>query len=74
MNDFSKLIVCSVVALNCLFVLAVFAVFWHTGAEPAALVVGWFGWTTGELWALSKIKRDKLQQKGENMEGMSEDD
>lgn len=56
---FSKVIVAAVIAMNALFAIAVLAVFWHTGSEPQALVVAWFAFTTGELWALSKIKRSE---------------
>lgn len=56
---FSKIIVTAVIALNVLFAIAVLAVFWHTSNEPQALVVAWFAFTTGELWALSKIKRSE---------------
>lgn len=59
-NDYSKTIVNLVIALNILFTLAVLVVFWHTGSEPAALVAAFFAFTTGELWMLSKIKRDKI--------------
>jgi len=56
---FSKKIVVLIVWLNVLFAAAVLAVFWHTGSEPAVLVGAWFGFTTGELWALSKVTREK---------------
>lgn len=65
--EFSKKIVIAVIALNVLFVVAIFALFWHTGSEPSALVAGWFAFTTGELWGLSKIKREKLQQEGDDL-------
>ena len=71
MKDFSKFVVCAVILLNILFTVAVFALFWHTGNEPGALIAGWFAFTTGELWSLSKIKRDKLTQ---NNEEDTEDD
>lgn len=63
LKDFSKFVVCLVILLNVLFVVAVFALFWHTGSEPSTLIAGWFAFTTGELWGLSKIKRDKLNKK-----------
>lgn len=56
---YSKIIVAAVIALNSLFAAAVLAVFWHTGSEPGALVAAWFTFTTGELWALSSIKKCK---------------
>lgn len=56
---YSKIIVASILALNAIFTAAVLAVFWHTGAEPGVLVGAWFAFTTGELWALAKIKCTK---------------
>jgi len=61
-GDFSKLVVIAIIVLNVLFTGAVLAVFWHTGAEPGALVAAWFAFTTGELWSLSKIKRSKIEK------------
>jgi len=59
-KDYSRMIVNLVITLNVLFTLAVLMVFWHTGNEPSALVASFFAFTTGELWMLSKIKRDKI--------------
>ena len=56
---FSKKIVVLIVILNIMFAAAVLVVFWHTSSEPAALVGAWFAFTTGELWALSKVTREK---------------
>lgn len=56
---FSKLIVCLIVALNILFTIAVLFVFLRTGNEPTSLVVAWFAFTTGELWLLAGIKKNK---------------
>ena len=53
---YSKIIVASIIALNAIFTAFVLAVFWHTGNEPGVLVGAWFAFTTGELWALAKIK------------------
>ena len=57
---FSKRVVVAIVVLNIAFASAVLAVFWHTGNEPVALVGAWFGFTTGELWLLSGIKKKKI--------------
>lgn len=56
---FSKKIVVLIVMLNIAFAVAVLAVFWHTGSEPGVLVGAWFTFTTSELWALSKVTREK---------------
>ena len=67
-GQYSKVLVALVILLNVIFAGCVLAVFWHTGSEPAALVGAWFAFTTGELWLVAKIRRDKL--KGENSDGL----
>ena len=67
-KKYSKIIVAAIIIINALFAAAVLAVFWHTGAEPGVLVGAWFAFTTGELWALAKIKcveAGEKPQKGE---------
>ena len=59
---FSKFVVSLVILLNVVFATAVLYVFLMTGSEPTALVGCWFAFTTGELWMLSKIKRDKVKE------------
>lgn len=61
-RSFSKFIVALVIILNVAFAASVLVVFAMTGAEPAALVVAWFAFTTGELWLLSGIKKTKIKQ------------
>ena len=63
---FSSKVVIAVLLLNVLFTLAVLAVSWHTGQGLDSLVVGWFAFTTGELWTLGKIKRDKIGKDDNN--------
>lgn len=59
-REFSKGIVTLVILLNTIFAAAVLYVFLKTnGSEPTALITAWFGFTTGELWFLSKITREK---------------
>jgi len=66
-NDFSKVIVSAVVLLNVLFTIAVLYVFLKVGSEPMALIGAWFAFTTGELWMLSSIKKQKIKKgAGEN--------
>lgn len=62
-NRFSKVIVTAVIILNILFTAAVLYVFLKVGSEPMALIGGWFGFTTGELWMLSSIKKSKVNKK-----------
>lgn len=70
---FSKKVVIAVLVLNVLFTTAVLVVSWHTLQSVDALVVGWFAFTTGELWTLGKIERDKLgrNEHGEHYETIS---
>ena len=65
-SKFSKFIVRLVVTLNSIFALAVLYVFFRTGNEPTVLVGCWFGFTTGELWLLSSIKKNKGDNYGQN--------
>lgn len=65
-NRFSKVIVTLVIILNILFTAAVLYVFLKTGSEPMTLIGCWFGFTTGELWMLSSIKKSKVKKKGGN--------
>ena len=62
--DFSKSLVLGIVLANAIFTAAVLWVFLRTGSEPQVLVGAWFAFTTGELWYLSVIKREKIK-KGE---------
>ena len=56
---FSKFIVVLVILLNVVFTAGIFYVFTKVGNEPSTLIVSWFGFTTVELWSLSKIKREE---------------
>ncbi len=56
---FSKFIVVLVILLNVIFTTGIFYVFTKVGNEPSTLIVSWFGFTTVELWSLSKIKREE---------------
>lgn len=59
---YSKRIVLLIIILNVLFTIGVLAVFYHTGNEPSVLVGAFFGFTTGELWLLSGIKKKKIEK------------
>lgn len=54
----------AVVLLNTVFTTACLYVFLRTSSEPTSLIVAWFGFTTGELWLLAGIKKNKIK-KGE---------
>lgn len=60
-GEYSKWVVAIVILINIIFAFGVLVVFWHTSNEPAVLVTAWFGFTTGELWMLSTIKKKKLE-------------
>ena len=57
---FSKFIVILVILLNIIFTGVVLYAFLKTGNEPAVLEGFWFGFTTGELWLLARIKKAKV--------------
>lgn len=65
-GKYSKGIVAFIIALNVFFSAAVLVVFWKTGNEPSTLIVAWFGFTTGELWILSGIKKKKVEVNNED--------
>ena len=59
---YSKLIVALVILLNTGFAGAVLYAFLRVGSEPTSLIVAWFAFTTGELWLLSGITREKVRR------------
>lgn len=66
---YSKLIVVLVILLNVGFTGAVLHLFLRTGNEPSTLIGCWFGFTTVELWSLSKITREKVRTEGRDESG-----
>lgn len=67
-RSFAKIIVPLVIILNVLFTAAVLYVFLKTSSEPVTLIGCWFAFTTGELWMLASIKKEKVR-KGERENG-----
>lgn len=59
---FSKLIVTLIIFLNIVFTIGVLYVFLKVGNEPTILIGSWFGFTTGELWMLSTIKKKEIKE------------
>ena len=59
---YSMLVVAVVIGLNVWFANKVFDIILATSVEPTVLPPLWFGFTTGELWMLSKIKREKINK------------
>lgn len=69
-NKFAKFIVSLVISLNTLFTAAVLYIFLNTGSEPAVLIGAFFGFTTGELFMLATIKKNKIKNdKGDDTNG-----
>lgn len=63
---FSKIIVALVIILNILFTSVILYIFFKIGNEPVTLIGCWFGFTTGELWMLSSIKKSKVRKENGN--------
>ena len=63
-GGFSKFIITLVILMNICFTSAILYAFLQTGNEPSTLVASWFAFTTGEVWALAIIKKEK-QKKGD---------
>jgi len=69
-GEFSKFIITLVIIMNIIFTAAVLYVFLQVGNEPITLIGAWFGFTTGELWMLSSIKKIKVNKEN-NQSGQS---
>jgi len=67
---YSKWIVALVILLNTGFAGAVLFTFLRVGSEPTALVAAWFAFTTGELWLLSGITREKVRRDADFRDGV----
>ena len=64
-GTFSKSVVALIIIMNIIFTASTLIVFAMTGSEPVALIGAWFAFTTGELWLLSGIKKQKLKKTDE---------
>lgn len=58
---FSNIVIILVIIMNMWFTNRALEAFVITGSEPAILIGAFFGFTTGELFALSSIKKAKLK-------------
>ena len=67
---YSKIIVTLVILLNTGFAGAVLYTFLRVGSEPTALIAAWFAFTTGELWLLAGIKREKVRRDADSRDGV----
>mgnify|MGYP001131694833 FL=1 len=68
--QYSKVIVALVILLNTGFAGAVLYTFLRVGSEPTALVAAWFAFTTGELWLLAGITREKVRRDADSRDGV----
>lgn len=59
---FSKLIILFIILLNTCFTVSVLYVFLRTGTEPVTLIGAFFGFTTVELWNLTRIKTTEIKK------------
>lgn len=60
---YSKTIVALIILLNVVFTWRLLQVFEVTSTEPTTLITCWFAFTTGELWLLANIKKNKEKYK-----------
>ena len=61
-GGFSKFIITLVILMNICFTASILYVFLQTGNEPGVLVGSWFAFTTGEVWMLALIKKEKVKK------------
>jgi len=61
---YSKIIVLLVILLNVAFTAAVICVYLKIMTEPTTLIISWFAFTTGELWALALLRTKELEKEG----------
>ena len=64
---FSKVLIALIVAANLAFVAVVLMIFCSTYSEPSTLIMAWFGFSTGELWALAFVKKQKLKKEDKTL-------
>lgn len=61
---YSKFIVLLVILLNIGFTTGTMYISLHGYTVPDTLIVSWFSFTTVELWALARIKKEKVKNGG----------
>ena len=57
----SKILVPIIILLNLIFTAFILWIFYKTQTEPTTLITCWFGFTTGELWLMATIKKEKVK-------------
>lgn len=65
---YSKVIVAAVIVLAVSFTAVVLYISYRDHAVPDSLIVAWFAFITGELWALASIRKTKAKKGEKNDE------
>ena len=69
---FSKKIIIFVIFTNLIFVCLSFYLFYLKSIEPYATLTAWIGFSSVEVWALGKIKRDEITKEVEEIKSFRE--
>ena len=67
----SKILVPLIIIANILFTWRILELFKLGYGEPSSLIYAWFAFTTGELFAMAKIRSDKVKVDGNESKYMS---
>lgn len=67
----SKILVPLIIVANILFTWQILELFKLGYGEPSSLIYAWFAFTTGELFAMAKIRSDKVKVEGTESKYMS---
>lgn len=59
---YSKIVVSFIILSNVIFTYKILEVFTQIQEEPVTLIAAWFAFTTGELFALAKIRTKKIDK------------
>ena len=60
-TKYSKKLITGISITLVLFIVAVLAVYWHTGSEPTVLIGSVFAAALGEYWQLAGIKKTEIK-------------
>ena len=67
-SRYSKKLVTGISITLILFIIAVLAIYWHTGSEPTVLIGSVFAAALGEYWQLAGIKKAEMKSKPDEKE------
>lgn len=65
-TKYSKKLVTGISIVLVLFIIAVLAIYWHTGSEPSVLIGAVFAAALGEYWQLAGIKKAEIKKGDSN--------